>query len=113
MPSVDVERACALCCCLHLLSFERGEGAPLKSRVGWSVGMGRDGFGSERESDPSSLLGEEGANFKRGYLIGSRRSRGGVSGQSPIWLKLGRLTRGNPKSCQETIFWRFIACRVI
>ena len=51
--------------------------------------------------------------LKRGFLIGSRRSRGGVSGPSPIWLKLGRVTRGNIKSCQETLFWRFIACRVI
>ena len=42
--------------------------------------------------------------FKRGFLIGSRRSRDGVSGTSPIWLKFGRVTRGNLKSCQETIF---------
>ena len=51
--------------------------------------------------------------IKRGFLIGSRRSRGGVCGPSPIWLKLGRVTRGNLKSCQETIFLRFVACRVI
>ena len=51
--------------------------------------------------------------LKRGFLIGSRRSRGGVCGPSPIWLKLGRVTRGNLKSCQETIFWHFVACQVI
>ena len=36
--------------------------------------------------------------LKSGFLIGSRRSRGGVSGPSPIWPKLGVVTLGTPKT---------------
>ena len=47
--------------------------------------------------------------IKRGFLIASRRSRGGVCGMSPISLKIGRGARGNLKSCQEPIFLRLVA----
>ena len=46
-------------------------------------------------------------------MIASRRSRGGVCGMSPILLKIGRVTRGNLKSCQEPIFLRLVACWVM
>ena len=52
-------------------------------------------------------------SFKSGFLIGSRRSRGGVSNGWRIWLKLGRLTRGNLKTYQEPIFGHFFASGVI
>ena len=49
-----------------------------------------------------------------GNLTRVRAQLRGVLGDlGPIWLKFGRVTRGNLKSCQEPIFLRFIACRVI
>ena len=43
--------------------------------------------------------------LKSGFLIESRRSRGGVCSPSPIWLKLGVVSRLDPKPPKMTLFY--------
>ena len=42
---------------------------------------------------------------KSGFLIESRKSGGGVPGPSPIWLKLGVVSRLDPKPPKMTLFY--------
>ena len=43
--------------------------------------------------------------FKSGFLIESRKSGGDVAGPSPIWLKLGVVSRLDPKPPKMTLFY--------
>jgi len=52
------------------------------------------------------------AEFKSGFLIDSMKSGGDVSGMSPIWPKLGQLTRFGLKTIGKPIFLSFITVKV-
>ena len=50
--------------------------------------------------------------LKSGFLIDSMKSGGDVSGMSPIWPKLGQLTRFGLKTIVKPIFLSFITVKV-